>query len=351
MSEFFNGLELVNGLEISLPWMLLLLPLPWFVYRFAKPVNQQQSPLFVPFFGDLPLDNSPGVPPKSSKAPLLLGVLAWVMLLIAASGPRWVGDAIELPVSGRDTLLAVDLSESMTIKDLHLNGHEADRLEVIKDVVSKFIDGRKGDRLGLILFGSQAYLQTPLTFDIETVRRLLEEATIGIAGPKTAIGDAIGLGVRQLRKRPQDQRVLILLTDGANTEGQLSPIKAAELAAKEKVTIYTIGVGADEMYIPGAFGTRFGAQMVNPSADLDEDSLKRIASLTGGQYFRARSAQELKQVYSLINNLEPIELSKETFRPVRELFYWPLGLAFILCCLIAALKVIPARKKEGNQYA
>ncbi len=336
--------RLISGLEFTLPWLLLLFPVPWLVYRFAKPVNHKQSALMVPFFADLPLDNTPSAPVTSNKTPLFLTLLIWLLLLMAASGPRWVGDPVKLPVTGRDTLLAVDLSESMTIKDLKLRGREADRLEVIKDVVSKFIDGRKGDRIGLILFGSNAYLQAPLTFDIETVRTLLKEATIGIAGPQTAIGDAIGLSVRQLRKRPQDQRVMILLTDGANTAGNLSPIKAAELAAKEKVTIYSVGIGADEMVIPGVFGSSFGARQVNPSADLDEDTLTRVADMTGGRYFRAHSADELKEIYKTIDNLEPVEISKETFRPVRELFYWPLGLAFALAGLLALSRLLGQRR-------
>ena len=320
MFEFFKGLE------FTLPWILLLLPLPWLVYRFAKPANRQQSALLIPFYNDLPLQDSVSSPVASNRAPLFLSVLAWLFLLIAAAGPRWVGDPVELPVTGRDTLMAVDLSNSMSQTDLSLNGREANRLEVVKDVVSTFIDGRKGDRVGLVLFGTQAYLQTPLTFDIETVRTLLNEATIGIAGPLTAIGDAIGMSVKQLRKRPKDQRVMILLTDGDNTAGSLSPLKAAELAQREGVTIYTVGVGAEEMVLPGIFGSSFGAQRVNPSADLDEKTLNTIAQQTGGRYFRARSADELKEIYTIIDRLEPVELSKETFRPIKELFYWPLGL-------------------------
>ncbi len=328
--------RLITSFGFSLPWLFLLLPLPWLVYRFAPPVRRRQSALLVPFFADLPLDTKLATPAVGSRFTLPMVVLIWLLLITAAAGPRWSGQPIELPVTGRDTMLAVDLSESMSISDLKLRGQEADRLEVIKDVVSQFIDGRKGDRIGLILFGSTAYLQTPLTFDVETVRTLLNESTIGIAGPKTAIGDAIGLGVRQLRNRPKDQRVLILLTDGANTAGNLSPLKAAELAAKEGVTIYSVGVGADEMIVPGMFGSSFGAQRINPSADLDEKTLTAIARQTGGRYFRARSLEDLKEIYHIIDSLEPIELTKETFRPLRELFFWPLGLALIFAALLAA---------------
>ncbi|MTI15394.1 vWA domain-containing protein [Sansalvadorimonas verongulae] len=341
--------ELLKGLEFTLPWILLLLPLPWLVYRFSKPANRQQSALLVPFYNDLPLQDSLTSPAPESRAPLFLAILAWCLLLLATAGPRWVGDPVELPVTGRDTLLAVDLSGSMKQTDLPLNGREATRLDVVKDVVSKFIDGRKGDRVGLVLFGTQAYLQAPLTFDIETVRTLLDESTIGIAGPLTAIGDAIGMSVKQLRKRPKDQRVMILLTDGDNTAGNLSPIKAADLAQKEGVTIYTVGVGAEEMIVPGIFGSSFGAQRVNPSADLDEETLSKIADVTGGRYFRARSADELKQIYTIIDQLEPVELSKDTFRPVKALFYWPLGFAFMLAALLASLKVFATSARTGGE--
>ncbi|WP_281646203.1 VWA domain-containing protein [Parendozoicomonas sp. Alg238-R29] len=341
--------DVLKGLEFTLPWILILLPFPWLVYRFSKPANKQQSALLVPFYNDLPLEDSLSSPAGTRKAPLLLSGLAWLLLLLAAAGPRWVGEPVELPVTGRDTLLAVDLSNSMSQKDISLRGREADRLEVVKDVVSRFIDGRKGDRVGLVLFGTQAYLQAPLTFDIETVRTLLNEATIGIAGPLTAIGDAIGMSVRQLRKRPQDQRIMILLTDGDNTAGNLGPIKAAEIAAQEKVTIYTVGVGAEEMIVPGIFGSSFGAQRVNPSADLDEETLTKIAELTGGRYFRAQSADELKQIYTIINQLEPVELSKETFRPVKELFYWPLAVAFLLALMLATIKVLPSLRRAGGE--
>ncbi|CAM3636145.1 vWA domain-containing protein [Parendozoicomonas haliclonae] len=338
MTEWFPTLtHLFGRFEFGLPWLFLLLPLAWLVYRFSKPMGRQQSALLVPFYADLPLGSTPAASSPANRWNLPLAVVIWLSVLTAAAGPRWIGNPVELPVTGRDTMLAVDLSESMTIKDLPLNGREADRLEVIKDVVSKFIDNRKGDRLGLILFGSNAYLQTPLTFDVETVRTLLNESTIGIAGPMTAIGDAIGLGVRQLRKRPKEQRVMVLLTDGANTAGNLSPLKAAELAAKEGVTIYSVGVGADEMIIPGLFGSNFGAQRVNPSADLDEETLTKIAEQTGGRYFRARSQEDLQEIYRTIDSLEPIEQSKETFRPVKELFYWPLGLALLLSALMALI--------------
>lgn len=229
-------------------------------------------------------------------------------------------------------------------------GETINRLVTVKKVVGDFVQRRESDRLGLILFGTRAYLQAPLTFDRTTVDRLLQEAQLGFAGEKTAIGDAIALSVKRLRDRPQESRVLILLTDGANTAGEIQPLKAAELAAQSQVKIYTIGIGADEMIKPGLFGTGFGARRINPSADLDEDTLRTIASSTGGQYFRARSLQDLQQIYAVLDTLEPSEQDSEVFRPTKSLFYWPLSLAFAISALWLLLHIampaLPAINKE-----
>ena len=233
-------------------------------------------------------------------------------------------------------MLAVDISGSMGTEDMELGGQLVDRLAVVKRVVADFIGARQGDRLGLILFGTNAYLQAPLTFDLQTVDRLLSEAPVGIAGGKTAIGDAIGLAVKRLRQRPDGDRVLILLTDGANNVGEVAPVKAAELAAGEGIRIYTIGVGADELRMPSIFGA-FGSRLVNPSADLDEDTLTRIAENTGGRYFRARDTEGLAEVYAIIDALEPVEQDPETYRPIAALYYWPMGCAWLLACLLLIL--------------
>ncbi|HKX55521.1 MAG TPA: VWA domain-containing protein, partial [Xanthomonadales bacterium] len=190
---------------------------------------------------------------------------------------------------------------------------------------------------GLVLFGSRAYQQTPLTFDTETTALLLEEAEIGLAGRETAIGDAIGLSVKRLREDASAERVLILLTDGANTSGEVQPLQAAEFAARENLTIYTVGVGADEMMVQDFFGTR----TVNPSADLDEDTLRTIAERTGGAYFRARDAQALAEIYQRLDELEPVESDQESIRPVDVWFYWPLSAAFLLAMMVALVLIQP----------
>jgi Ca-activated chloride channel family protein len=209
-----------------------------------------------------------------------------------------------------------------------------DRLTATKQVAGEFIERRVGDRIGLILFGEAAYLQVPMTFDRRTVRTLLDESVIGLAGQATAIGDAIGLAVKRLRERKESNRVVILLTDGANTAGAVEPVEAAKLAAREGLKIYTIGIGADEMLVRSLFGTR----RVNPSTDLDEKTLGSIAELTGGKYFRARDTEELEKIYALLDELEPLEGEARKFRPRQSLYYWPLAFAFLIGVALAGLR-------------
>ncbi len=277
------------------------------------------------------------------KQPLLAiaASVVWVLLLLAAARPQWVGEIENLPISGRDLLLAVDISGSMDTQDMILNGKKVNRLAVVKKVAGEFIQRRKGDRVGLILFGSRAYLQTPLTFDTQTTSILLDESEIGLAGRETAIGDAIGLAVKRLREDAASDRVLILLTDGANTSGEVQPMQAADFAAREGLKIYTVGVGADEMMVQDFFGTR----MVNPSADLDEDTLKAIAERTGGAYFRARDAEALARIYQQLDKLEPVESDQEAIRPVDELFFWPLSIAFLLALAAVVLALKPGMRR------
>ncbi len=248
-----------------------------------------------------------------------LAILAWLSLTAAAMRPQWIGEPVALPQKGRDLMLAVDLSGSMEQHDMVINGRRVDRLTAVKAVAGNFIERRAGDRIGLILFGRNAYLQAPLTFDRKTVKKLLYEAQIGMAGKETAIGDAIGLAVKKLHETPDNNRVLILLTDGQNTAGEIDPLKAAELAKAAGLKIYTIGIGSSgraSVFSGWAQGSA-----------LDERSLRAIAQMTGGRYFRARNVQELAQIYDVLDKLEPRPGAEEFFRPVKELYYLPLGMA------------------------
>jgi len=323
-------------MEFAWPWVFVGLVLPFLARRiFSRAIPpSSEAALRVPFYhavteiqgGHMFRQHS------SVKSRLFwMAYLVWFCLVIAGARPQWVGEPLALPVSGRDVMLAVDISGSMEIPDFALNGEKANRLQVVKEVGGKFIQRRIGDRLGLILFGSKAYLQTPLTFDRETIQQMLEESAIGLAGKETAIGDAIGLAVKRFQNQSKDHRVVILLTDGSNTAGEVEPVQAAQLAAQEGVRIHAIGVGADYMEMNTVFGTR----VVNPASDLDEETLKTVADLTGGEYFRARDTKGLETVYRQLDQLEPMIKDMEYFRPVSELFMWPLGIAMSLSLLMS----------------
>lgn len=315
-------------LSFALPWVWLALPLPLLMLKFPA-AQQNSAALYTPFFDRLPNNHQNGAPLRT-RASLMTVILIWVLLIAAASQPVWIGEAVQLPASGRNLMLAVDISGSMQVEDMQHNGQQVSRLYTVKNVVNDFVAKRRGDKLGLILFGSRAYLQTPLTFDRNSLQQQLREARIGFAGEKTAIGDAIGLAIKRLQANNDDSRVLILLTDGANTEGEVEPRQAAKLAEQTKVKIYTIGLGAEQMMTPGLLGSTFGARLSNPSADLDEETLQYIAETTGGRYFRARDPEELKNIYQQLDALEAIEQEDETFRPQKAYFFWPLAAAMAI---------------------
>ena len=329
-----------EGLTLAWAWLLLLLPLPWLMRRWLSAASSSgMQALRVPWFAMMQ-DSVAGWMKKPMLA--VLASLVWLLLMLAAARPQWVGEVETLPVTGRDLLLADDISGSMDTQDMVLKGKPVNRLAVVKKVAGEFIQRRRGDRVGLVLFGSRAYLQTPLTFDTETTAILLEESEIGLAGRETAIGDAIGLAVKRLREDAASERVLVLLTDGANTSGEVQPMQATEFAAREGLKIYTVGVGADEMMVQDFFGSR----LVNPSADLDEETLEAIAQRTGGAYFRARDAQALADIYRQLDELEPVESDQESIRPVDELFFWPLSGAFLLGLAAAFSAMLPGMRRE-----
>ena len=322
-------------------WLLVLLPLPMLIRnRDNKP--QQGGHLLLPSNTDETL-----VQKKEQRyKPQKLSWLIWIFMIIALTRPQWLGDPIELASDGRDLMVAVDLSGSMQIEDMVLNGKTVNRFRLIQDVVGDFIERRKGDRLGLILFADHAYLQAPLTQDRRSVAQFLKEAQIGLVGKQTAICEAIALGVKRFDRIDESNRILVLLTDGSNNAGDIQPKLAAEIAAKRGVTIYTIGVGADVLERRGLFRT----EKVNPSKDLDETQLKEIAKLTNGQYFRARNSRELERIYQEIDNLEPVSREQITYRPQQELFYWPLAIALALSLLqmMTRMQVWPQRWENGG---
>ncbi|MGR5148003.1 vWA domain-containing protein [Photobacterium alginatilyticum] len=315
--------------EFSWLWAWLLLPLPFLVYRFSKPAVQ-------PVAIRLPkLPDGIGQQQPDTRWRKAIMAIAWCCLLGALARPVWYGDPIEINPEHRDMLLAVDLSGSMSIEDMVTSGGDnIDRLTAVKQVLNDFIGKRKGDRLGLVLFANHGYLQTPLTFDRNTVQEQLGRTVLGLIGQSTAIGEGLGIATKTFIDSEAPQRVIILLSDGANTAGVIDPVEAAELAARSNVTIYTVGIGAEEMQQRSFFSTR----TINPSQDLDEKMLANIANMTGGQYFRARNPQELENIYQLIDQMEPINTAQQTWRPRQELFRYPLAIALLFSLIIAIMR-------------
>ncbi len=316
-------------------WILLLSPLPWLFRRLlpaARPPTA--NALFIPFASSLIQGELHHT--TTATRMRIFATLCWFLLLSAACRPQWLGEPHELPQSGRNLMLAVDVSGSMEQTDMERG--RLTRLDIVKQVASAFIQRREGDQIALILFGSQAYLQTPFTFDRFTVATLLEEAVIGIAGQETAIGDAIGMAIKKSHNQ-QGEQVLILLTDGANSTGAISPIKAATLAAQSGLRIHTIGIGNRRQ----ATTSLFGLQLRNPALQLDEKTLQAIANTTGGHYFHADDRNSLESVYQQLDQLEPVDADSRLVRPVDELYPWPLALALILSMTMVFYRLGPIR--------
>jgi Ca-activated chloride channel family protein len=322
--------------EFVWPWLFLLLPAPWILrYSLSAAQTPIASALRVPFFQLVSALTPVGVNARGHWFTHSIGAIIWLSLVSAAAGPQWVGEPVAMEQAGRNIMLAVDLSGSMEIQDMQIGNKPVDRLTIVKRAAREFIAQRKGDRLGLILFGTRAYVQTPLTFDHQTVERMLDDATIALPGPETAIGDAIGLAIKRLQKVPEDSRILVLLTDGANNAGILTPMQATAIAKQNNIKIYTIGIGATRMVV----NSFFGPQVVNPSWDLDEEALQQMAKQTDGLFFRAFDERQLQQVYQAINELEPVDNKGLSFRPIVQWYPYPLALALLLSMVLALWRI------------
>ena len=308
-------------INIAWPWVILFLPLPWLLRRWLPAATLQGSALFLPFAASVNMQGMESLRFVSRKRSLLF-VLVWLLLVAASMRPQWLDDPLPVPTTGRRLLLAVDVSGSMETPDMAGN---YSRLNVVQKVAGDFISHRQGDQVGLILFGTQPYLQAPLTADLDTVSQFLRETVVGVAGPQTAIGDAIGLAMKRLlgdqtEAKKKGEMVLILLTDGGNNAGLMEPLEAAKMAASSGLRIYTIGVGA------AAKQSIFG---ISGNIDLDEKTLKSIADITHGEYYRATDADALQKVYARIDKLEPSAGREQWYRPHSEWFIWPLALALL----------------------
>ena len=316
--------------KFAWPWIFTLLLLPWLMYWLLPAAQIKRSAaLKIPFFNKLATVPSSDSLSKQDRQQHIYLYLMWCLLITALANPQQLGPPLPITQRGHDIFLAIDISGSMEIPDLQWHHHTTDRLSVVKHIAKNFIEQRTGDRIGLILFGSHAYLQTPLTFDRKTVQAQLADATIALAGPKTALGDAIALAVKRLISQPKTMRLLVLLSDGANNSGSLTPQQALMLAKQYHVRIYSIGLGADTLQV----SNMFGSSTINPAADLDENMLKRLANETGGLYFRAKDSMTLKQIYHQIDQLEPVSHNNTIFRSIRYLYPWPLGMALLVSVL------------------
>ncbi|WP_029408707.1 VWA domain-containing protein [Thiomicrorhabdus sp. Milos-T2] len=328
-----NLIETITNLSFVWPWMIAFLPLPWIIRRVIKPLHKEHSPLLAPQIiarieDQLPTENLIEAEQPTKRIPLI-AILLWISLIIAATRPVLYLDSTPFKVSGKELILAVDLSGSMQKADMYLNGDEVNRLVAVKSVVSDFINHRQGDRMGLIVFGTQAFLQSPLTYDLKTVNTLLTEAEIGMAGNNTAIGDAIGLTLKHLHETHSTKNaVLILLTDGSNTAGTVNPLDAASKAQQMGLKIYTVGVGRVKSR------TGLDLFMTNKS-DMDIDTLTKISDLTGGQFFLANDTNQLAEIYQKINELESVEHEIFNYRLRTEFYPWPLALALLFSGLLA----------------
>ncbi|WP_231491596.1 VWA domain-containing protein [Microbulbifer sp. HZ11] len=322
---------LASGLMFSAPWALLLLPLPLLVWWLAPPHRERIAAIRVPFFQRISerlglIRGSGSVVRKRRYWQWIIGTLVWLLLVAALARPELEGDAVTLQKPARDLILAVDISGSMDQQDfLSPAGERTQRLAGVKSVLAQFLGGREGERVALIVFGSKAFVQAPLTTDLDTVQELLQLTEVGMAGPHTALGDAIGLAIRQFETSDIQQRLLILLSDGSDTASRMSPINAAAIAAQQRVKILTVGVGDPH----GESDNR-----------LDIDTMTAIATRTGGEFFFANDQQALARVYQQIDALAPKKVDSETFRPRQSLAYFPLALALTLAMLSVALHML-----------
>jgi Mg-chelatase subunit ChlD len=326
-------------MSFAYPWVFLTLVLPFAVAFLAPPKREIRLAVRVPFMERLRLATglqpSPGaVVPHPRAIQRWMLVLFWMLLVIALARPQWIAEPQTRVVPSRDLLIAVDLSGSMETEDLvDADGNRVDRLTAVKSVLDDFLTRRKGDRVGLIFFGSAPFIQVPFTEDLDVCRQLLAEARVGMAGPRTMLGDAIGLGLNVFDRSELEDRVLILLTDGNDTGSQIAPDRAASIAADRGVTIHTIAFGD-----PASLG----------EAMFDEDLLRDVAGRTGGEYFYAADQAELEGVYQRLDLIDTRELESISYRPRHDLFHWPLGVCGMLMILLQGVgAAITSRGSRG----
>lgn len=301
------------------PYLLFfLLVLPWIYFLYQR----RQGLLHVRYSSiELFHGLHQSLKQKLSFVPAALRVLALLFLIIGIARPQLANKTTEVLSEGIDIMLTIDTSESMRALDFELDSQRVDRLAVVKKVVQNFISHRAFDRIGMVVFGDDAYTQCPLTTDQSTLQSFLQWIQIGIVGKQTALGNAVALSVKRLKDQKAKSKIIILLTDGRNTSGEIKPKKAAEISKKYGIKIYTIGVGSNGL-VPFPVPTPFGTQLVQQRVDLDENTLREMAQMTGGQYYRATATSELAHIYETIDKLEKTEIKTKEYLDVIELYPW-----------------------------
>jgi Ca-activated chloride channel homolog len=329
--------------EFAWPWMGLLILLPLLVRLLAPALRDggRLSALRFPHLENIRLAFKTGVAAERNTGMLFAALLwlAWAGLVGAMMQPQIVDQMAEVTSEGYDIMLCVDLSGSMAALDLS-NGDNANRLDAAKKAVGSFVKDRKDDRIGLVLFGAQAYMYAPLTQDTDSVAKMLDTAAVKMAGDSTAIGDALGLAVKALRDRPEKSRIIVLLTDGGDNASTLPPLQAAQLAKEYGIKVYTIGIGSDG---PVPFPDENG-NIVEAQFPIDENLLKSIADKTDGGFYRATDAEALQNVYADIDKLEKSTVDKRKYLIRTPLYRYPLGAALALLALLSLLPLLPARR-------
>ncbi len=324
-------------IEFKYIWVFVFLLLPLLTRWFLPEHREARVAVGVPFMSRLSAITGQTPAPgaaiiRGSLIQMAFLVLSWILIVTALARPQWIESPVTKDVPTRDLLLAVDLSGSMEAEDFtDASGKIIDRLKAVKQVLDEFLARRKGDRVGLIFFGSAAFVQAPFTEDLEVVRTLMDEAQVRMAGPQTMMGDAIGLALHVFEESETQERVLIVLTDGNDTGSQVPPQKASEIARDKSITIHTVAIGD-----PKSLGEE----------TLDEETLKAMSQITGGTYFHGMNRKELEEIYKKLDELETRQVEIISFRPKTDLFFWPLGVFFVLGILFHGVMVLKKSKSE-----
>jgi Ca-activated chloride channel family protein len=332
--------------RLEFPWLLAALPLPLLVWWLLPPHREESASVRLAFFGDVA--RAAGLSPQGGAVILktnwlqkVLAPLCWALIVLALARPQYVEPPIEKVQPARDILLALDLSQSMDTRDFpDPQGGLETRVAAVRGVVEAFVERRPHDRIGLVVFGDAPYPLAPFTLDHATVRTMIQEMLPGMAGPRTALGDCIGLGIKMFKASHAPEKVMILLTDGSDTASRMPPDQAAEIAKERDIRIDTVGIGD-----PQASG----------EAKVDTATLEKVAATTGGRYFFGQDEAALEEIYTTIDRMTPANYKTLSWRPKRELFHYPLGaavlavLAYHLVMFVLVLLRRLARRDEARE--